>query len=1318
MNSRKHGLFHSATSLFTFVSIMPALCSGVRGDDVAAPLPSGVKAVWDPALAFRETTATREQICINGLWRWQPAQAQLEQPPTKSWGYFKVPGCWPGITDYMQKDSQTLYPHPAWKEPRLSGLSAAWYEREITVPNEWTGRRIAVSVECLNSYAAVFVDGKRTGEIRFPGGDVDLTRACRPGGKYLLSMLVVAMPLKGVMLSYNDTNSAREVKGTVNRRGLCGDVYLVGTPAGARIADVRVDTSVRKGRISFDAALPRLDAGGRYSLRARISRDGRDVTEFTSKVFTANDLEDGRTILTGDWKPDRLWDLHTPTNMYSLSLSLLDSKGQVVDTASDVRFGFRELWIDGRDFYLNGTRILLSAVPIDNAQIGAASAGYDAARESMERLKSFGINLVYTHNYGCEPGSHLSFTEVLRAADDVGMLVSFSQPHFSQYEWRSPGADHGNGYRTHAESYVRMAQNHPSVVFYSMSHNATGYEEDMNPDMIDGNHDPRESWALNNSKLALRAEAIVRRIDPGRIVYHHSSGNLGSMHTINFYPNFAPIQELSDWFGHWATEGTKPVFTCEYGAPFTWDWAMYRGWYKGQRSFGSAAVPWEFCMAEWNAQFLGDRAFQISEMEKANLRWEATQFKAGRVWHRWDYPYELGSPLFDDRHTVMGMYLTDNLRAFRTWGVSATSPWEYGHFWRLRGGVDKRRKALPVDWDSLQRPGFSPDYVGERFEQMDLAFERSDWTATADGQAIMRNYRPLLAYIGGRHPHFTSKDHNFYPGETLDKQIIVSNNSRATVTCDCEWSLGLPGVLAGRNRVSVPTGQLERVPVSFALPATLAPGKYALRATVTFSTGEAQQDSFAIDVLRRPPDPVAASGADARPSAAITRIALFDPKGETRKLLDTIGVACRSIDANADLSAYDTLIVGKSALTVDGPAPSIVRVRDGLKVIVFEQAARVLEKRLGFRVQEYGLRQVFPRLPDHPLLAGIAAEQLHDWRGEATILPPKLEYEKRPRYGPTVKWCDILVTRVWRCGNRGNVASVLIEKPARGNFLPILDGGFSLQYSPLLQYHEGHGLVLFCQLDLTGRTEADPAAESLARNILQYVSNWQPAPSRKAFYAGESAGLSHLQSAGIAVEASTGAKLSPDQVLVVGPGGGRELATDAPAIALWLKAGGRVLAIGLDEQEANAFLPFKVGVKKAEHIATCFEPFDVHSLFAGVGPADVHNRDPRELPLIRAGAAVIGDGVLARVEGVDVVFCQLVPWQFESGGQPNVKRTFRRSSFLVSRLLANMGVDAATPILARLSTPVAVAPLERRWQSGLYLDQPEESDDPYRFFRW
>ncbi|NLW51621.1 MAG: hypothetical protein GXY85_12390, partial [Candidatus Brocadiaceae bacterium] len=69
------------------------------------------------------------------------------------------------------------------------------------------------------------------------------------------------------------------------------------------------------------------------------------------------------------------------------------------------------------------------------------------------------------------------------------------------------------------------------------------------------------------------------------------------------------------------------------------------------------------------------------------------------------------------------------------------------------------------------------------------------------------------------------------------------------------------------------------------------------------------------------------------------------------------------------------------------------------------------------------------------------------------------------------------------------------------------------------------------------------------------------------------------------------------------------------------------------------------------HIASCFEAVGTDSPLVGVSPADVHNRDPRELPLVTDGATPVGEG-------------------------------------------------------------------EQRWLDGLYLDVPEEWDDPYRFFRW
>jgi beta-galactosidase len=1292
----------------SFILALPLLAAAttLAQNDVSVPLPDGARAVWDTSKAYHETTPTREKICINGLWRWQPAQASADQVPTQNWGYFKVPGSWPGITDYMQKDYQTVHAHPNWKGERLGSVSAAWYERTITVPREWGQRRVGLSIEYLNSYAAVFVDGTKCGEIRFPGGELDLTPHLRPGTTQLLSMLVVAMPLKGVLLSYTDSNSAREVKGKVERRGLCGDVFLVATPAGPRISDVKVDTSIRKSQITFDAALQDVTPDQQYSFQGRITSHGRTVHEFTSSPFKPGDFPAGRIVFPERWKPDALWDIHTPTNQLEITLSLIEPGGRVLDTYFRVPFGFREFWIDGRDFYLNGSRIFLSSVPLDNAQVGAALATYQGARETLERLKSIGINFVYTHNYGCEPGAHLGFDEILRAADDVGMLVALSQPHFSHYDWKSAEADQTNGYARHAEFYVRVAQNHPSVAAYAMSHNATGYEEDMNPDMIDGIRDPREQWGRRNAGFALRAESIVKRFDPNRIVYHHASGNLGSMHVINFYPNFVPIQELSDWFEHWATKGVKPVFTCEYGAPFTWDWTMYRGWYKGQREWGSAVVPWEFCLAEWNSQFLGDRAFQISKAEAANLRWEAKQFRAGKLWHRWDYPHPVGSPVFDEQYPVFAMYLDDNWRAFRTWGVSGISPWEHEHFWKLRDGVDKRRRDLKVDWDQLQRPGFSPDYVDKTYERWDLAFERAAWVPTAAARSLLRNNRPLLAYVGGKPGQLTSKDHVFFPGETVEKQLIVINNSRDTAPCEADWSLGLPKSIAATKKFSVKSGEQERVPLRFPLPEALAPGQYELNARVRFGNSETQTDSFVIHLLPRS-QTLQISG----------RIALFDPKGETTDLLKKLGVPSQNVDAAADLSAFDTLIVGKAALTTNGATPNITRVRDGLKVLIFEQTASVLEKRFGFRVAEYGLRQVFPRLPDHPALSGIAAEHWRDWRGEATILPPRLDYTIRPRYGPTVKWCDIDVTRLWRCGNRGNVASVLIEKPARGDFLPIIDGGYSLQYSPLIEFREGQGMVLFCQVDVTRRTENDPVAETLTRNILRYIANWKPAPTHTAVYIGDPAGQRHLESAGFAIENYAG-KLSPRQVLVVGSDA-REIAQNKSNFRDWLKNGGQILALGLDQQNVDALLvPKAATFTKAEHISTYFGPNGVNSLLRGIGPADVHNRDPRELPLITSGATPVGGGVLATGVYDSTVFCQIVPWQFDAAKQSNLKRTHRRASFLVTRLLANLGVVSTSPLLPRFNTPVDPAKSEKRWLDGFYLDQPEEWDDPYRFFRW
>jgi len=47
-----------------------------------------------------------------------------------------------------------------------------------------------------------------------------------------------------------------------------------------------------------------------------------------------------------------------------------------------------------------------------------------------------------------------------------------------------------------------------------------------------------------------------------------------------------------------------------------------------------------------------------------------------------------------------------------------------------------------------------------------------------------------------------------------------------------------------------------------------------------------------------------------------------------------------------------------------------------------------------------------------------------------------------------------------------------------------------------------------------------------------------------------------------------------------------------------------------------------------------------------------------------------------------------------------------------------MEADGSTPVSERSGSSVDTSKDEKRRLEGLYMDVPEEWDDPYRFFRW
>ena len=226
---------------------------------------------------------------------------------------------------------------------------------------------------------------------------------------------------------------------------------------------------------------------------------------------------------------------------------------------------------------------------------------------------------------------------------------------------------------------------------------------------------------------------------------------------------------------------------------------------------------------------------------------------------------------------------------------------------------------------------------------------------------------PLLAYIGGKPQRFTSKDHIFYSGEAILKPAHHHQQFARDVDCQYQWEItGSENVQilksnTGSGGIVLPTGTERSAGIGFSTRIVKAPGEVNLPARpvevklqAKFQLGSrvTQEDSFQFTILPKPTVP-----------RSEKPLYLFDPQGQTTRLLKKLDITKIPFAPTSELSKSDTLIIGKNALTIDGPAPPIDRVRDGLKVIVFEQQPEVLEKRLGFRVQQYGLRQVFPRCP-------------------------------------------------------------------------------------------------------------------------------------------------------------------------------------------------------------------------------------------------------------------------------------------------------------------------------------------------------------------
>ncbi len=185
-------------SLLTLVRWLPVL--GVAATSLFAAdvveMRGTEAAQWDNT-PVEAVTPKRSEMVLNDLWLFQPALGPAADEPTGQWGWARVPGAWErGGWDALRYEGvlalgtggpweglKTETPSQSFPVVALRGVDRAWYEREVTIPADWAGKRIVLDLDRVSTDARVFVNGRECGLINWPGGRVDVSSAIRAGAR-------------------------------------------------------------------------------------------------------------------------------------------------------------------------------------------------------------------------------------------------------------------------------------------------------------------------------------------------------------------------------------------------------------------------------------------------------------------------------------------------------------------------------------------------------------------------------------------------------------------------------------------------------------------------------------------------------------------------------------------------------------------------------------------------------------------------------------------------------------------------------------------------------------------------------------------------------------------------------------------------------------------------------------------------------------------------------------------------------------------------------------------------------------------------------
>lgn len=1043
----------------------------------------------------------RSEYLLNGLWHFKPFDRMPGQRESArdSGYYMRVPGEWfnfLGKTDQLTDSGGKIlpaFPFPAGKRWPDAEIYGL-YELHFSTPLEFQGKRVILNLAGIQFQGDIFFNDHRLGtQYVYENNFYDVTELLTEQKTNVVK--IALRPFLEVPNAFGNPGVTRRL----THGGIMHDVRLFVLEHGVMARYALIDTAREPRRAKVKVRLE--NYGGPRCAEAQLTlhSDGLPRKTVTRKI----ELPAGRSYAELELPLDGIefWEPEAP-KLHRLDFRL-NERGKIIASIPETITGFREVRLEGTRLLVNGVARTLfgeSGSRLD-LLMNQCTGIYPA--QQLSSMRAMGFNYVNMLDFPTQE-------PILAAADRIGIFLGpvikqdadliFKKhaafPGLTRLDGKTIPEDELTRFRKQFTDLSEYYATHPSVLAYVRMFNwLCDCELAYNPHLAGR----REHSSDERAAFADRILAETGAIDPTRLNYLHHAGGRGPIYTHNRYWNCAvPLQEKADFPKLWAADRSPdkmPFFVTEGNLFPGWP-SLYPKWGNSPRNPAWRGLYGPYAVREISALDLGAAAYYLPADERAirpaHIRSLITQ--AGAMRHY---------------GTLGHMMHTDSYC-----------------------GYEPGKMIDTADELSDNVPGFvSINHLWRH--------QHPSTRLTSLGEAMLHAFSSNTFYLMGPPDAPTTAPHNEYGGRTIERTMFVINESGIRRELDFDITLtGDDGTVWWRNPLTVDAvpGFRKQFVLRLPLPEVKKRTGCTLRVRMASVPGRTAEQQTRLAVFpERKPEPLKGT------------VAVFDPEHS----LDMLLKRCDSDTATLleqleSLDAVDAILVGRSGLNLRfGELAKKLDIggflNRGGRIAVFEQAG---EKLLNLTLDARRARNVFPALPAHPLLTGLETEDLSNWQGGSSLL------KAFPPAPAGFHWSEPIVTSV-----DGIVASYPIEKPHVGNFIPILESGFDLQFTPLLELHHGSGRVWFCQLDLTNRIGLDPAATLLAENLLKLALEPSERKPVRAGYAGNETGRAFLSGLG----RSTKAFRPGDPLLILGPEADRQLT--AGAVESHLRSGGTVLTL-------------------------------------------------------------------------------------------------------------------------------------------------------------